>query len=148
MWSILVSLVDGYNLPMSITNNVGCGVADCPVDLGPDCMCNPRTHWFNLSYFWFAFSKGPAALIGPYDSSGFPVGCKSACEADLDGDPSTSPSSPRHAFVAAHILSSLYHSQLCQLLHRTVRHQGDVPLVWCAVLLLLQYVLYYFQQTS
>ena len=33
---------------------------------------------------------GPAALIGPYDSSGFPVGCKSACEADLDGDPSES----------------------------------------------------------
>lgn len=33
----IVSLVDGYNLPVSITNNVGCGVADCPVDLGPDC---------------------------------------------------------------------------------------------------------------
>ncbi|KZT71834.1 Osmotin, thaumatin-like protein [Daedalea quercina L-15889] len=65
-----VSLVDGYNLPMSITNNVGCSVADCPVDLGPDC---------------------PSALIGPYDSSGFPVGCKSACEADLDGDPTNSP---------------------------------------------------------
>lgn len=34
-----VSLVDGYNLPVSITNNVNCGVADCPVDLGPDCTC-------------------------------------------------------------------------------------------------------------
>ena len=33
---------------------------------------------------------GPAALIGPYDSSGYPVGCKSACEADLSGDPSKS----------------------------------------------------------
>ncbi|EPT04616.1 Osmotin thaumatin-like protein [Fomitopsis schrenkii] len=65
-----VSLVDGYNLPMSITNNVGCSVADCPVDLGPDC---------------------PAPLIGPYDSSGYPVGCKSACEANLDGDPTNSP---------------------------------------------------------
>lgn len=32
-----VSLVDGYNLPMRITNNVGCPVADCPVDLGPNC---------------------------------------------------------------------------------------------------------------
>ncbi|KAG6849624.1 hypothetical protein H0H93_006833 [Arthromyces matolae] len=53
-----VSLVDGYNLPMRITNNVGCPVADCPVDLGPLC---------------------PSALQGPYDSSGFPVGCKSAC---------------------------------------------------------------------
>lgn len=25
-------------------------------------------------------------MIGPYDSSGFPVGCKSACDANLDGD--------------------------------------------------------------
>lgn len=33
----LVSLVDGYDLPVSITNNVGCAVASCPVDLGPDC---------------------------------------------------------------------------------------------------------------
>ncbi|EGN91839.1 hypothetical protein SERLA73DRAFT_173302 [Serpula lacrymans var. lacrymans S7.3] len=65
-----VSLVDGYNLPISINNNVGCGIADCPVDLGPNC---------------------PAAIQGPYDSTGFPVGCKSACEANLDGDPSNSP---------------------------------------------------------
>lgn len=30
---------------------------------------------------------GPAPLIGPFDSTGYPVGCKSACEANLDGDP-------------------------------------------------------------
>ncbi|CAE6411161.1 unnamed protein product [Rhizoctonia solani] len=60
-----VSLVDGYNLPMRITNNVGCPVADCAVDLGPDC---------------------PAPLKGPYDNSGFPVGCKPACFASLDGN--------------------------------------------------------------
>ncbi|EIW74285.1 thaumatin-like protein [Coniophora puteana RWD-64-598 SS2] len=65
-----VSLVDGYNLPVEINNTGGCGVASCPVDLGPDC---------------------PAALQGPYDSTGFPVGCKSACDANLDGDPSNSP---------------------------------------------------------
>jgi hypothetical protein len=65
-----VSLVDGYNLPMSITNNKGCPVADCPVDLGPSC---------------------PSPLKGPYDSSGFPVGCKSACVANLSGDPTNSP---------------------------------------------------------
>jgi len=63
-----VSLVDGYNLPVRIDNTGGCGVASCPVDLGPDC---------------------PAALIGPFDSSGFPVGCKSACL--VDPDPSNSP---------------------------------------------------------
>ncbi|KAG8759704.1 hypothetical protein FRC14_005188 [Serendipita sp. 396] len=64
-----VSLVDGYNLPMRITNNKGCPVADCAVDLGPNC---------------------PAPLKGPYDSSGFPVGCKSACVANLSGDPTNS----------------------------------------------------------
>ncbi|KAJ6479703.1 thaumatin [Mycena sanguinolenta] len=66
-----VSLVDGYNLPMRIDNNVGCSVASCPVDLGPNC---------------------PAAQRGPYDSSGFPVGCKSACTVDaLNGNAGDSP---------------------------------------------------------
>ncbi|QRV82455.1 pathogenesis-related protein PR5K (thaumatin family) [Ceratobasidium sp. AG-Ba] len=64
-----VSLVDGYNLPMRITNNVGCPVADCPVDLGPNC---------------------PGPLKGPFDNSGFPVGCKSACSANLDHNPTNS----------------------------------------------------------
>ncbi|KAJ7628698.1 thaumatin [Roridomyces roridus] len=66
-----VSLVDGYNLPMRIDNNVGCGVPSCPVDLGPDC---------------------PSNLIGPFDSTGFPVGCKSACLVDaLAGNAANSP---------------------------------------------------------
>jgi len=65
-----VSLVDGYDLPMSITNNVNCPVADCPVDLGPNC---------------------PSQLQGPFDSTGFPLGCKSACDANLDGNQANSP---------------------------------------------------------
>ncbi|TFK49637.1 thaumatin-like protein [Heliocybe sulcata] len=65
-----ISLVDGYNLPARIDNNVGCGVPSCPVDLGPNC---------------------PSPLAGPFDSSGFPVGCKSACQANLDGDQADSP---------------------------------------------------------
>ncbi|KAH9903188.1 thaumatin family-domain-containing protein [Cubamyces lactineus] len=64
-----VSLVDGYNLPMAITNSANCPLADCPVDLGPSC---------------------PAPIQGPFDSTGFPVGCKSACAANLDGDPTDS----------------------------------------------------------
>ncbi|KAI0761381.1 thaumatin family-domain-containing protein [Trametes elegans] len=64
-----VSLVDGFNLPMAITNNKGCPVADCPVDLGPNC---------------------PPPIQGPFDSSGYPVGCKSACAANLDGNPTDS----------------------------------------------------------
>ncbi|KAF8143530.1 Osmotin thaumatin-like protein [Mycena galopus ATCC 62051] len=66
-----VSLVDGYNLPMRIDNNVGCGIPSCPVDLGPDC---------------------PASQIGPFDSTGFAVGCKSACTVDaLNGNAGDSP---------------------------------------------------------
>ncbi|KAF8638370.1 hypothetical protein AX16_010517 [Volvariella volvacea WC 439] len=64
-----VSLVDGYNLPMRISTNKGCPVADCAVDLLPNC---------------------PAPLRGPFDSDGSPVGCKSACVANLDGNPANS----------------------------------------------------------
>ncbi|PIL34441.1 hypothetical protein GSI_03217 [Ganoderma sinense ZZ0214-1] len=64
-----VSLVDGFNIPMRVDNNKGCHIADCPVDLNPNC---------------------PAALAGPKDSSGAVVGCKSACVAGL-GDPANSP---------------------------------------------------------
>lgn len=49
------------------TNNVNCPTAACDVDLGPIC---------------------PSQLVGPLDSTGFPIGCKSACLANLDGDPS------------------------------------------------------------
>ncbi|KIM82874.1 hypothetical protein PILCRDRAFT_820174 [Piloderma croceum F 1598] len=64
------SLVDGFNLALSITNNVGCPVADCPVDLVPNC---------------------PTPIQGPFDSSGAAVGCESACQANLDDNQSNSP---------------------------------------------------------
>lgn len=32
-----VSLVDGFDLPMRITNSANCPVAECAVDLGPIC---------------------------------------------------------------------------------------------------------------
>ena len=38
----------------------------------------------------YRVETGPAPLQGPYDSTGFPVGCKSACAANLDGDPTNS----------------------------------------------------------
>ncbi|KAL5478587.1 hypothetical protein ACEPAI_2771 [Sanghuangporus weigelae] len=64
-----VSLVDGADLPMRIDNNIGCPVADCPVDLGPTC---------------------PDPLKGAFDSTGYPVGCKSACFANIDGNQANS----------------------------------------------------------
>ncbi|KAJ7584236.1 thaumatin [Mycena floridula] len=58
-----VSLVDGFNIPMSITNNVACHVASCPVDLNPNCPAELQT-------------TGPDGIVG----------CKSACFANLDGN--------------------------------------------------------------
>ncbi|KAK0188766.1 thaumatin [Armillaria mellea] len=58
-----VSLVDGFNIPMSITNNAGCSTASCPTNLNTDC---------------------PSELA--LTSSGTTVGCKSACFANLDGN--------------------------------------------------------------
>ena len=42
------------------------------------CLWNVNSLWPNRI--------GPAELKGPFDSTGFPVGCKSACEANLDGN--------------------------------------------------------------
>ncbi|TBU58546.1 thaumatin-like protein [Dichomitus squalens] len=66
-----VSLVDGFNLPAEITfaNGVNCPTAGCPVDLVANC---------------------PSQLKGPFDSNGSAVGCKSACDANLDGNPNDS----------------------------------------------------------
>jgi len=58
-----VSLVDGSNVPMAITNSAGCDVASCPTDLNPGC---------------------PAELVSQVNGKN--VGCKSACFANLDGN--------------------------------------------------------------
>ncbi|KAJ7791841.1 thaumatin [Mycena olivaceomarginata] len=71
IFTTAISLVDGYNLPVRIDNTAGCPIPKCAVDLGPNC---------------------PAALKGPFDSTGFPVGCKSACLVDaLNGNAANSP---------------------------------------------------------
>lgn len=89
LWDVSVSLVDGYNLPMRIDNNQGCPVGECPVDLGPH--CKPHHNYYHV-YSGLAngvkLMLGPAQLKGPFDSTGFPVGCKSACVANLDGNQS------------------------------------------------------------
>jgi hypothetical protein len=109
-----VSLVDGYNLPLSITNTVGCSTADCPVDLGPN--CQPTLSTVPVRILSIIHFLGPAPLIGPFDSTGFPVGCKSACEADLDGDPCN-----YYTSTYSHTLGSPFLlSQLAQLLYRPI----------------------------
>ncbi|KAH9987193.1 thaumatin family-domain-containing protein [Russula vinacea] len=64
-----VSVVDGFNIPMMIIPSANCSTASCPADLNPGC---------------------PAQLVGPTNSSGNTVGCKSACDADLDNNPTNS----------------------------------------------------------
>jgi len=60
-----VSLVDGFGIPMAIENTKGCPLADCPVEMSPMC---------------------PKELGGPKDSNGTYIGCRSACEAGIDGN--------------------------------------------------------------
>ncbi|KIJ56347.1 hypothetical protein M422DRAFT_239572 [Sphaerobolus stellatus SS14] len=70
-----VSLVDRYNLPLRISNSVGCPVADCPVDLNRNC---------------------PTPLKGPLDSKGVTIGCKRDspnCCSGTHNTPETCPSS-------------------------------------------------------
>ncbi|KAF7291160.1 Osmotin, thaumatin-like protein [Mycena indigotica] len=64
-----VSLVDGSNLPVEITNNVGCPIPSCPVDLNPNC---------------------PSELQHR-NANGNVVGCLTACAANLDGNQADSP---------------------------------------------------------
>ncbi|GAA6013277.1 hypothetical protein JCM10207_000840 [Rhodosporidiobolus poonsookiae] len=59
-----VSLVDGFNLPMSITNNAGCAEPSCSANINADC---------------------PAELSLD-NSDGDVVGCLTACGANLDGN--------------------------------------------------------------
>ncbi|KAK7018285.1 thaumatin-like protein, partial [Favolaschia claudopus] len=64
-----VSLVDGFNVPITVTNTVGCDIPSCPTDLNPTC---------------------PSEL-SVADPSGKIAGCYSSCKANLDGNPANSP---------------------------------------------------------
>ncbi|KAI5476819.1 Thaumatin, pathogenesis-related protein [Pseudohyphozyma bogoriensis] len=64
-----VSGVDGTDLPVSITNTVGCTQPTCQFDINTIC---------------------PSEL-SVYDTNGSVIGCNSACAANLDGDAADSP---------------------------------------------------------
>ncbi|WAR52266.1 hypothetical protein PtB15_1B707 [Puccinia triticina] len=59
-----ISNVDGYNLPVSISNNKECPAPTCRPDLNPDC---------------------PDERMKVKDAEGVVIGCLSACQANLDG---------------------------------------------------------------
>ncbi|KAG9128407.1 hypothetical protein FRC07_013747 [Ceratobasidium sp. 392] len=73
-----VSLVDGYDLPMRISTNKECPVAECPVDL--DSVC-------------------PDQLKGAYAPDGLVVSCKTSCQANLDGNQANSTNCCSGAFA-------------------------------------------------
>ncbi|GAA5865903.1 hypothetical protein JCM1840_006295 [Sporobolomyces johnsonii] len=64
-----ISNVDGFNLPLSITNNVGCTEPSCSTDI--DDICPPA--------------------LAVTNSASDVVGCVSACAANLDGNSADSP---------------------------------------------------------
>ncbi|CAE6427414.1 unnamed protein product [Rhizoctonia solani] len=68
-----ISIVQGFNLPMQVVPSaMGCGIAECAVDLNANC---------------------PDPLRGPFapnTNNTVPIGCKSACTANLDGNPANS----------------------------------------------------------
>ncbi|KAI3614834.1 thaumatin-like protein [Moniliophthora roreri] len=64
-----VSLVDGFNIPLEITNNKDCPVGSCPVDLNNGC---------------------PAGLEGPKNGAGAVIACNSDCNVDPNHDDSPS----------------------------------------------------------
>ncbi|KAB5593955.1 Thaumatin-like protein 1 [Ceratobasidium theobromae] len=66
-----VSIVDGFNLPLQILPSAtNCGIAECAADLNANC---------------------PDPLRGPFaPNTTVPIGCKSACTANLDGTPNNS----------------------------------------------------------
>ncbi|KAI5477240.1 hypothetical protein MNV49_006613 [Pseudohyphozyma bogoriensis] len=64
-----VSQVDGFNLPMKLTNTGNGTTASCPTDENPGC---------------------PDSRMEVLNSNGDVVGCKSSCYANLDGTPTDS----------------------------------------------------------
>jgi len=78
-----VSLVDGSNLPMTITSNKGCPTASCPVDLNPACKPN-SAYKPGAESFTHGFLGPPELAYRNADD--VIVGCKSSCFANLNGD--------------------------------------------------------------
>ncbi|QRV90133.1 pathogenesis-related protein PR5K (thaumatin family) [Ceratobasidium sp. AG-Ba] len=68
-----VSVVSGFNVPLQVLPSaMGCGVAECVADLNSNC---------------------PEALRGPFSpSDNTTIGCKSACTANIGGNPNNSAS--------------------------------------------------------
>ncbi|KDN40758.1 hypothetical protein RSAG8_07933, partial [Rhizoctonia solani AG-8 WAC10335] len=68
-----ISIIQGFNLPVQVVPSAtGCGIAECAVDLNANC---------------------PDPLRGPFapnTNNTVPIGCKSACTANLDGNPGNS----------------------------------------------------------
>lgn len=68
---------------MRIVSSDSCVNSACAVDLNAICTCH------TVSESGAHLGLGPAPLRGPTDPAGTVLGCESACEANLDGNPGT-----------------------------------------------------------
>ena len=90
--SHIVSVVDGFNVPMQITDNEGSLYTTCAAGLNAYCMrlscCS--THYTAVTHYASYVRAGPDQLKGPGNGQGQFVGCNSACNAGRGGDHGTS----------------------------------------------------------
>ena len=90
--SHIVSVVDGFNVPMQITDNKGSLYTTCAAGLNAYCMrlscCS--THYTAATHYASYVRAGPDQLKGPGNGQGQFVGCNSACNAGRGGDHGTS----------------------------------------------------------
>jgi len=86
---LAVSLSSGYDLPMIIENDTGCGVPQCRADLALNCQSSDKIICDFPLNLTTEYMESPVPL--PFSSIGFPVGCNSVCAAHLASDPSNDP---------------------------------------------------------
>lgn len=119
-----VSVVNGFNFPVEITNNKGCPQPGCTADLNAGC---------------------PARLKGPVDSAGTVLGCNSACSANLDGTPQDSANccTGSHSTPAtcpkSHVQFYDYFKSSCPDAYAFAYDEGSGPLWVCTASKLADY---------
>lgn len=127
-----VSVVDGFNIPMAVTSP-SCSTASCPVDLNPN--CEPMNACLFIQLTTHIASLGPAEIAGPTDSTGANAGCKSACEANLDGNQADS----ANCCSGSHVCTTRFTPNGITYLHITQsEHRCNLPTFRCPGLQLLQ----------
>ena len=123
-----MSLVDGYDLPMAITNNVNCPVASCTVDLGPICRSS-RLPRFALLTSGQVHNLYRDRLTAPGSQLAASRPALRTLMAIL-----VRPTQSQGYLREAHQLTTMRHSQFSKLLLWELRHTSGMPSVECSIL--------------